>query len=151
MSAIISTGHRDGTKIAAAAAELNAIHERKGELTPALVVEAARKEESPLHDYFTWSDSKAATNFRLLEAAMLIRSVRVRVTNGEQTIRTNAFMLPVHGQSQYRPIGEVVQSSELSTAMLEIAKTELTAFKKKFGRLEQLLGLWPHIDELLGK
>jgi hypothetical protein len=41
------------------------------------VIEDARNEESPLHDYFTWDDAKAAHKQRLDEARTLLRSINV--------------------------------------------------------------------------
>lgn len=144
-----TNGHRDGTKIAAAASALEAINKTKGKLTPTLVVEAAKSKSSPLHGYFTWENNKAAQNYRLLEASMLIRTVRIRVSSGENQITAPAYMLPVRGHGNYLPTETVIQSEELTSAMMSIARTELAAFKKKYGRIEKLSGLWPVVDQIL--
>ncbi len=57
--------------------ELLAIREEAGRLTPAIVVDAARPENHPLHGKFEWDDSIAAELHRRAQAAELIRSVRV--------------------------------------------------------------------------
>ena len=45
-----------------------------GRITPRALVEAARGEESALHDYFEWDDSEAAEKYREMQARALLRS-----------------------------------------------------------------------------
>lgn len=150
MSAItVLPAHRPGTKIAVVKAELDRIHERTGTLTPQAVLDEARKKSSPLHAHFTWDNSAAAQKFRLLEAAMLIRTVRVRVSYEEETHRAPAFLLPVRGESNYRKTEDVMSNTELSSAMLDLARAELAAFKKRFGTLQALQSLLSAIDKTL--
>lgn len=56
-----------------------------GRLKPEWVVDAARPEDSPLHDYFTWDDTLAAEERRKDQARPLIRSVEIRYR--EETVR----------------------------------------------------------------
>jgi hypothetical protein len=150
MSALtIAPAHRPGTKIALIKSELDRLHNRRGSLTPQAVVEAAKKKDSPLHDHFTWDNSKAAQKFRLLEAAFLIRTVRVNVSYGEETHRAPAYLLPVRGESSYRQTQDVMGNAELSVAMLDLARAELGAFRKRFGTLHALAGLMSAIDKTL--
>ena len=58
--------------------ELEAIYERRGTLTAALVVEEARAPEHPLHSRFEWNDTIAGEEYRRSQAQNLIRSVRIR-------------------------------------------------------------------------
>jgi hypothetical protein len=60
-----------------------------GRIEPEAVVEAARDRESPLHDYFTWSNREAADKRRLDEARELIRSFKLVVVD-----RTVSFEIP---------------------------------------------------------
>lgn len=55
----------------------------KGTLTPQRVVKAAEDERSPLHDYFEWDDTKASDKYRLLQARVLIKRVRVVIETTE--------------------------------------------------------------------
>ena len=57
--------------------ELQSIYERRGELTPDIVLEEARPKSSPIHDRFEWDNTKAAEAWRREQAHELIRSVRV--------------------------------------------------------------------------
>jgi hypothetical protein len=68
------------------------LESRSGKLTPLQVLEAARPEESPLHDFFEWDDSAAAEAYRIDQARELIRRVRIEVTYEETTIRTVQYV-----------------------------------------------------------
>lgn len=54
--------------------------ENDGRLLPSNVVEEARDENSPLHEFFEWEDTIAAEKYRLSQARTLIRSVKISVT-----------------------------------------------------------------------
>lgn len=150
MSAVaLSPAHREGTKIAVIKGALDAIYEKQGELTPAAVVEAAKNKASPLHDQFTWDNTKAATNYRLLQAAFLIKTVKIRVAQGEDSIRTNAYVLPKKGNGQFRAIQDVLSDGDLADAMMDNARSELSAFKAKYGRLERLSSLITEMEKVL--
>lgn len=58
--------------------ELESVRKRNGGLlTAEKVIEAARPEESPLHEDFTWDDEVAGHKCRLQEAEGLIRSFKI--------------------------------------------------------------------------
>lgn len=57
---------------------LQEVYDRRGELSPKVVLEEARNNASPLHSHFTWDDSEAAELWRREEAHRLIQSVRVK-------------------------------------------------------------------------
>ena len=59
--------------------ELLDIYERHGKLTPAIVLEEAEDEDSPLHHRFEWDDGEAAHRYRLYQARHLILQVKIRV------------------------------------------------------------------------
>jgi hypothetical protein len=63
-----------------------------GRLTPDAVVEAAADPDSPLHCHFTWDDEEAAALYRVEQARMLIRSVRVDLKIGQAVVRTVAYV-----------------------------------------------------------
>jgi hypothetical protein len=57
----------------------------RGILTPTMVVEEARKKNSPLHSYFEWDKDLAHEKFLLHQARLLINSIEVVVSfNGEE-------------------------------------------------------------------
>lgn len=91
--------------------ELERIHDANGSLSPELIVEAARSAYHPLHHAFTWDDSVAAHEYRLLQARAMIRRCYVqRELEPSHVVRVRAFVARSHVEAAdpYRPAGEYV-------------------------------------------
>jgi len=86
--------------------QLVALYQRHGVLTPELVVDEARKKDSPLHEHFEWDVKKAAAQHWLDTARALIRSVRLQVVNETRVLTAPMFVrdpaLPSHQQGYVR-------------------------------------------------
>ena len=91
-----------------------------GLLLPDVVVEDARREDSPLHDIFEWDDAKAAHAHRLEVARQLIRSVRYEEKTTKTEISTPHYVhVTVAGQrSGYMSVDTVRDSDALSREVL---------------------------------
>ena len=80
--------------------ELAAISEAHGVLTAPLVVERARDPASPLHDLFEWDREQAAEKWLLIQAAALIRRVKIHIVRASTENKvvaiqpTRAFVSP---------------------------------------------------------
>lgn len=123
--------------------------ESEGRLTPRNLVEASRPEDAPLHGCFEWDDTAAAERWRDAQAAYIIRSVEVSVT--ERSEPTRAFVAVVSdGQSEYRSVGYVLRDAEGRDALLEAAKRELVAFTRKYRTLSELAKVIDSIEEVIG-
>jgi len=72
-------------------AVLEELYKRRGELRPVDLVEEATDPDHALHDRFEWDDRRAAHEYRLDQAAQLIRSVRVRFIVGDEEVRVNRY------------------------------------------------------------
>ena len=70
-----------------AIAEIKAIEDRQGRLTPEQVIEAARDESSALHACFEWDNDAAADKWRIEQARELITRVRIEIMYQERTIK----------------------------------------------------------------
>ena len=70
-------------EVAQAIMALSEVH--GGRLTPEQVVTSARDRRSPLHGCFVWDDKKASEAYRLLQARVLVKSVRLEVTTESLT------------------------------------------------------------------
>ena len=57
--------------------ELEKLQEEHGKLTPAIVVNAARTEDNPLHPLFDWQDKTAAEAYRHQQAAYILRNLQI--------------------------------------------------------------------------
>ena len=113
---------------------LQAIYDQHGELTPELVLKAARSKTSALHRFFTWDKDDAADKWLLHQAHTLIQRVKIRVrTSPDETIRVRAF---VHAPDRgyYIPTDEALTSASRDV-VLEQALREIEALCRKYQHL----------------
>jgi hypothetical protein len=128
-----------------------------GVLTPEDVLEAARREDSPLHVHFEWDDAKAGYQHRLDQARRLIR-IRVEVTIAERTVRAPVYVRdpesPPHQQG-YLHVSKVrddayvsrrVVLDELDRAAAAVRRAQLTA--DVIGRGAEMEGLLQRLLEV---
>lgn len=55
-------------------------NKNNGELKPKIVVDEARNQSNPLHEYFDWDDTSAAEKHRLFQARNMINHITVEIT-----------------------------------------------------------------------
>ena len=135
----------------------------RGNLTPEAVLKNAKSASSPIHDYFTWDDTEAAHKMRLLEAATLIRSVKVRVEMHDQDepIVTRAFVnvrsteadeaTGMAAPGVYVPVSVALKVGDYRQQMLENAARELAAFKNKYAILKELSEVFEAVESFQGR
>ena len=137
---------RDAAAIKAELDRLNA----DGVIRPADVVEAARNKRSVLHDCFTWEDTEAAHQFRLIEARNLLR-VYV-LTDKVKGMNVRAFVSltsdRVKDGGGYRTIADVMSDAELREQMLADAIVQLRNMQKRYKAVQQLDRVWDALDEV---
>jgi hypothetical protein len=77
-------GLSKGVDPSAAAEELQRITNIYGKITPEIIVNESKDPESILYPIFEWDDDKAAYNYRLQQARILLNNIQVNViTDGE--------------------------------------------------------------------
>lgn len=120
-------------------------YQKHGELTPQIVVDEARPKNSPLHNRFEWDDKVAGEAYRRVQAAELIRSVRITFADertGERKSIRAFHSVREAGDAErggYAPTEEIVQD-ELATKILKQAfKREIADLKRKYGHLEDFI------------
>lgn len=123
--------------------------ESNGGLTPRRLVDASRPEDAPLHKCFEWNDGIAAERWRETQAAYIIRSVEVKVE--EHSDPTRAFVATITDNTrEYKSIGYVMRRSDSRGALLDAAKRELLAFRRKYKNLYELAAIIDAIDGVIG-
>lgn len=125
---------------------------RDGKLDPVHVVEAARDETSPLHAHFTWDDSEAAHQFRLMEARKLIQ-VHVTILPGSSepvqawvSLRTDRV-----AGGGYRPIAQVMSRKALRDQLIAEALADLETWRRKYATLKELADIFAAMDRTKAK
>jgi len=96
---------------------LIALYNQLGVLTPELVVEDAKRKDSPLHEMFEWDVNKAAYAHWENVARQLIRSVQVNIVHESKVLRAPFFVrdssLPTNQQG-YASIDRVRMDAEMA-------------------------------------
>lgn len=118
---------------------LQRIYEDNGhELTPAAVVEASRPVDAPLHHRFEWDDSIAGEKYREVQAAQIIRSVKVtRITDTERgPVQVRAFL--ALGETSDDPTSAWTYvalddlSADATAQILAQMEKDLSAIRRKY-------------------
>lgn len=121
---------------------LDVIHQRDGHITPQAVVAEAGDEDSPLHSHFEWDDSKAAGGYRLWQARMLIKSVKIERPDDGRSM-PKYLSVKIGPKRQYEEATTVVSDFDKWTAVLNDASASLGELEK---HIEDLI-LVGHADE----
>lgn len=126
--------------------ELTAIRDEHGQLTPALVVDAARNPEHPLHSRFEWDDTLAAEQWRLEQAGQLLRIVKLPPEEGRP--RDLRAFVAIKGKdshrSDYVPT-EVALSDPLSRdIVLRAMKREWQTFRRRYDHMVEFAAFIIH-------
>ena len=120
--------------------------ESEGRLTPQNLVEDSRPDDAPLHNCFEWDDSIAAEKWRTTQAAYIIRSVEVTIEKAKEPTRAFVVTVTDSHKRKYQSIGYVLQDTSSRDYMLNQAKRELLAFKRKYQTLSELADVFAAID-----
>jgi len=126
-------------------------------LTPEIILENAKSKSSPIHDYFIWDDTVAGERFRLLQAAMLMRTVKALVETHPQDKpkMVRAFVSVVtqsadgEASNVYVPLSVALKVEDYRDQMLENAFRDLRAFQRKYSVLKELAKVFDSIEQLV--
>jgi hypothetical protein len=133
------------SKIQAIKKELEIIREKNGGiLTPDAVVKFAKNKKSVLHGEFVWDNDEAANKYRLTQAMLIIRTIKVEIRpnpGSDRTVSIRAYVsLPSDRGSEgvYRPIIEVMSDKEQRIEFIQLVQSELAAFQKKLQAVSEV-------------
>lgn len=136
--------------------------ESMGELTPEIVVENAKKKNSPIHPCFEWNDKKAAKKHRLHQARMLMSSINIKVIKDDGrkidvpkfvNIKVDRMGNLTHSNlhrehSSYMSIEKVMEVEELTEYVKEQAMREILRWKDKYAHVSEFSELCAKIEEI---
>jgi hypothetical protein len=128
-----------------------------GVITPEMIVAYARDNPlSALHRIIEWNDTKAAEQWRLSQAAMLIRKYVIKVEGDDgETIKIRGFVsLPSDrgAEGTYRSTLRVLSDEEQTAELIATALVELNSFRTKYAAIRKAARMAPvfeAIDEAL--
>lgn len=121
----------------AALTELQSLQRDGVRLSPAQVVAQARSANSALHRFFTWDDSEAAQQFRIIQAKQVIKAV-VRFAPSRRVIAVHAV---VRHSATPSPAPERFVAPSLD------GSAQQAAIRRLMGDVK---GLWPEYERVTG-
>lgn len=121
------------------------IVERFPENTAENIVREARKRASPLHKLFEWDDSAAAEQFRLVQARVMISSLRVEIV--DVAGKVNHVVAFIGDADRTGDLGPVLEADAdaLSSAEAHCLR-QMLAFKAKWRGLQFAAAVLTAID-----
>lgn len=131
---------------------------RDGMLSARDVIDAARDTGSPLHDEFEWDDDTAAENYRLAQAGMLIRRVKLTIikthpktkkVTAEVTRQFQANPPPASGHERERgfdTVESMLADHDKRAALLAMVLKEMQSYRRRYAQLSELADVWAAID-----
>jgi hypothetical protein len=143
---------------AKATKEVLALAEKHGgTITPEIILDEARKKRSPLHGFFCWDDTAAASEYRRIQAQQMIRRIKVTITGGdEQHVRIRAFVNVIepkpegeepeeidgHGincrpRGIYVTMEQAFKVDDYKDQMIRQCKRDVEAFRSKYSALTE--------------
>lgn len=124
---------------------LMTIHDEAGELTPGLVVDAARAEDHPLHNRFNWDDTTAAECWRRAQAGDLIRSVRIKYADTPKGPKHLRAFVAIKGeeshQSSYEPTETAMADPFIRALILRDMNREWRSFRKRYEHMAEFASM----------
>jgi hypothetical protein len=124
------------------------MEENGGVLLPQSVVDAARDDESPLHDQFEWDNSKAAEAHRLHQARMLIRCTVVFEERTQTNIKAFVSLSTDRTTGGYRETVAVMRHKDMREIALQDALDELERVQTKYGHIKELASVFKAVKRV---
>lgn len=128
-------------------------------LKPQRIVEVAKREAHPLHEFFEWNNSLAAEKYRVHQARMLLSNILIQVETDDGQIEYRAFnnvrVEYVNGDGEtekkrgYVSVKTVLSTQDMMDQVLRDARRELRYWAKEIGKYEKLGRVAGMLKELL--
>lgn len=130
---------------------LRDLEKDSGRLVPGDVVEAARDPDSPLHSHFTWDDTEAADKYRLQQAGVLIRSVKLEITVRDIPLSVVGYVrdpdLDTH-TSGYRNVVNLRSEGDSARAIVVDEMKRVSNAVRRAKTLAAVLGFAEDIEQI---
>lgn len=122
--------------------------DQDGIIQPETVVDVAADPASPLHRYFTWDDTEAASQFRLVQARALVRRVSIVRRPVLQPQYVNVVIKRSDGSARrgYVPTERAVVEIDLYHQIVEEARRGLIAYRNRLVAFEQAREIVAQLD-----
>jgi len=145
-------------KKAVATKQVIALAEKNGgTITPEVILDEARKKSSPLHCFFCWDNTAAAEEYRKIQAAALIRRIKVTIhTDHDTKLRVRAFVNVIEPTSDHNDTSDIDEQGincrqrgiyvtmesacrfdDYRNQMIQQCKRDVESFRQKYSALNE--------------
>lgn len=135
-----------------------ALEEEFGGVGASTIVQDAKQEDSPLHDYFEWDNEVAAQGYRIEQARYLIRHINIVVktpNGGEEEVRAFHSVTikesPAANQRgvSYLSLQRILSDSEQRQELIDKAFKELESWRRRYHTYKELAKVVETVDKAL--
>lgn len=120
---------------------------KHGEVTAAVVIDAARPEDAPLHAAFEWDDAVAAEKHRAEQARLILRSIRI-IREPEKEPERVYWHVETEDLDAYVTTARVMAEDDLHRALVDQCTKTLIAARRRFAEVQEMAPVWDAIDQL---
>lgn len=132
--------------------ELERLRKENGNnLTAESVVEAAKKQSSPLHPFFDWDDDSAAHKYRLRQAQRLIGSVEIVRRGKNKQITVRAFVKLDRSKKAWESTVDILGDEDKRAILVKQALDEAEAWAARYDDLAELAEIHGAIRKVAAK
>lgn len=119
--------------------QLQDVYDRRGVLTPAVVLAEARATDHPLHNRFEWDDSIAGERWRVYQAHELIQCVRVTYQETDGTVKSVRAFHCVRGPQghTYQTADEIIHDPLLTEMVMRDMEREWRSLRDRYDRFDE--------------
>lgn len=129
---------------------VRSLENEHGQITPDIVIQAARPKDSPIHDEFEWDKGKAAMMQWIHQARLIIGAVTIVVTNTTSTVKTPFYVRDPDADGQgYQSVAALKADPEKARRSLVYTLEVASGHIRRACDLAEPLGLVGEIDALL--
>lgn len=130
--------------------ELERIEESEGQLRPEAIVEAARPRSAKLHNAFEWNDKICGQKYRVEQAKLLSRSIKVRmqINDHEHNVRAWSSIRDEGSRRRvYVKTQEALATRLTRDELLMQALNQLRSWRRKWHDLNEMADAIPLVDQ----
>ena len=137
----------------AAGKHMEKLERENGQITPELLLESSRDEESVMHPCFEWNDGKAAEKYRIVQAKGIINNIVCVAVSDKKERRqepSKAFVNVSSGKEKgtYRSVQIAMNDESTRRIVLNNALMELKNFERKYNSLKELASVFEEIERV---
>lgn len=118
--------------------ELERLYNKHDLVTAEILLDAARDEDSPLHNLYEWDDSIAAEKWRKHQSRTILYSLRVTEVDGDKPRIMNVAIRLEDGRRGYQKTSIAVQDKTLWEQVMDDTRKDLMGVQE---RLENLIAV----------